>query len=329
MEKYYLGMNIGGTNCSVALGRNNQDYKLKLLGLSPKFQTLQVEPYKMIDQLILAAKKLLKEADINIVDISGIGISCGGPLNSKEGLILSPPNLIQWDNIPITKIVSKRFKVPAWLGNDANAGALAEWFFGAGKNRVNLIFLTFGTGIGAGIIMNNQLIRGASDMAGEVGRIRLENFGPVGNGKLGSLEGFCSGGGIAQLAQQMILAELQQGHPVSMLNNYDLRDIDAKVLMNFARQGDELALKIVDITANYLGKGLAIIIDILNPELIIIGSIYTRSEDLLYESMQKSLQEEAHPLALKNCQIVKSELGEKIGEISALSVAIYNDQQLY
>src|SRR5690606_15592063 len=132
--------------------------------------------------------------------LAAIGISCGGPLDSRRGVILSPPNLPGWDRIPVVEVFQQAFKVPVALQNDANAGALAEWLWGAGRGSHNMIFLTFGTGMGAGLILNGQLYSGTNDLAGEVGHIRLAPDGPVGYGKAGSFEGFCSGGGIKQLA---------------------------------------------------------------------------------------------------------------------------------
>jgi glucokinase len=167
--------------------------------------------------------------------VSGIGISCGGPLDSKRGLILSPPNLPGWDNIPITEYFSSRFHVPVFLQNDANACALAEWRYGAGKGLDDMVFLTFGTGIGAGLILNGKLYEGKQSMAGEAGHWRMASFGPIGYGKAGSFEGFCSGGGIAQLARQKILEQLQMGkkHPLAE----KLENISAKDVSRFAWGG--------------------------------------------------------------------------------------------
>ena len=133
-----------------------------------------------------------------------IGITCGGPLDSKKGLIMSPPNLPKWDKIPITKIIEDNFNVPVFLQNDANACALAEWRFGAGKGTNNMIFLTFGTGLGAGLILDGRLYAGTNNLAGEIGHIRLAKDGPLGYDKKGSFEGFCSGAGIARLAKKIL-----------------------------------------------------------------------------------------------------------------------------
>lgn len=159
--------------------------------------------------------------------------------------------------------------------NDANACAVAEWKFGAGRGYSNIIFLTFGTGMGAGLILNGNLYSGITDLAGEVGHLRLSGTGPVGFGKAGSFEGFCSGGGIAQLAQSKVLEKLQMGEKISFCKGIsELHLLTAKSVAEAAYRGDPLAMDIYKTCGFYLGKGLSLLIDVLNPELIILGSIY-------------------------------------------------------
>ncbi len=258
-------------------------------------------------------------------DLVKIGISCGGPLDSEEGVIYSPPNLPGWDSVPIVEIFKKEFNVPVEVQNDANACALAEWMMGAGVGTKNMIFLTFGTGMGAGLILNGQLYTGTNDLAGEVGHIRLAEDGPVGFGKAGSFEGFCSGGGIAQLAVSMVSEKLQKGELVDFCPSEDrLNKITARAVFEAAIAGDPVAEEIVHISAAFLGKGLAILIDVLNPECIVIGSIYTRNEELLKPLIEKVLKPEAIPAARNVCKIVPAVLGDNIGDYAALCVALNN-----
>ena len=200
-----LGFDIGGTKCAVVTAEA-VDSGIEIIA-KEKFPTdLSVKPEEMINRLIASADKLCGGEKPE-----RIGISCGGPLNSETGIIMSPPNLTGWDNVPIVKIVKAHFGVPVHLQNDANACAVAEWKFGAGKNSKNMVFLTFGTGLGAGLILNGRLYSGTNDNAGEVGHIRLEDSGPEGFGKSGSFEGFCSGGGIAQLGELYAEAAKKKG----------------------------------------------------------------------------------------------------------------------
>lgn len=161
--------------------------------------------------------------------------------------------------------------------NDANA--IAEWKYGAGQGCENLIFLTFGTGMGAGLILNSLLYSGTLDFAGEVGHLRLADTGPVEFGKAGSFEGYCSGGGIAQLAQIKVRERLQIGEKVCFCSSLDKLDqLTAKSVAKAAYNGDELALDIYNTCADYLGRELSLLIDILNPEVITMGSIYSRAK---------------------------------------------------
>ena len=212
--------------------------------------------------------------------------------------------------------------MPVAIQNDANACAMAEHRFGAGKGTRNMIFLTFGTGMGAGLILNGQIYAGTNDMAGEVGHIRMASFGPIGYGKSGSFEGFCSGGGIAQLGREMALEHIQRGTPANFCPSIDaLANLNAKTIADAADAGDEVAAEVYRRCGEMLGRGLAVLIDILNPELIVIGSIFARSEILLREAMQREIEREALPRSSAVCRIVPAALGEQIGDYAALAVA--------
>lgn len=318
-----LGFDIGGTKCAVVIGK----LKGEDIEIIDKEAMLTDRPvYGMIELLFSVAENLLSRHELSASRLSGIGISCGGPLSSKKGRILSPPNLPGWDNIPIVELAEKRFKRKVLLQNDANACAVAEWKYGAGRGYENVIFLTFGTGMGAGLILNGKLYSGASDLAGEVGHIRLADIGPVGFGKSGSFEGFCSGGGIAQLAQIKARERLQMGEPVAFCNTIaDLPGITAKSVALAAMEGDPLAVAVYETCAEYLGKAIALFIDILNPEIIILGSIYSRSKTLLEPVMMKVIQREAIAVSKEACLIVPAGLAENIGDIAALSLALMSN----
>lgn len=302
----FTGIDIGGTKCAVIVGdKNGIDEKIK-------FDTTTVE--ETIDNIIKATEKLGAH--------NAIGISCGGPLDSKKGIIMSPPNLPGWDNIEIVKIFEDKFNVPTGIQNDANACALAEWKYGAGIGTENMIFLTFGTGMGAGLILNGALYTGTNDMAGEVGHMRISEYGPVGYGKAGSFEGFCSGGGIAEIGKMLAREKLQVGKSVAFCKNYDeIENVTAKKIAEFAKEGDENAIRVYDICAEKLGMGLSILIDILNPQKIVIGSVFERSGELLREKMQEVIKREALCYSQNVCETVAAKLGDSIGDYAAIAVA--------
>ncbi len=272
----------------------------------------------MIKNLISLADGLKRNTEFEAV-----GISCGGPLDSKNGIIMSPPNLSGWDNVEIVKQIKEHYNVPVKLQNDANACAVAEWKFGAGIGFDNVIFLTFGTGMGAGLILDGKLYTGTNDNAGEVGHIRLENSGPVGYGKTGSFEGFCSGGGIAQLGYIKALKQVEQGvYPEYYKQGMSKNDITAKTIAQSAYNGDKTAIEVYKICGEYLGKGLSLLIDILNPQRIIIGSIFARSQDLMWKYAKEVIEKETLTFSRNVCEIVPSMLGEEIGDYAAVTTAL-------
>jgi len=296
-DKTYIGIDIGGTKTTVCAG----DISGKILKRI-SFPTNRV--------LNTALENIFRETGILITEygkdsIPAIGISCGGPLDSEKGVILSPPNLPEWVDVRISKILEEKFSLPVYLENDANACAMAEWYYGAGKGCKNMIFLTFGTGLGAGLILDGKIYRGANGQAGEVGHIRMTDGGPLGYGKRGSLEGWCSGGGLS----------------AAYFDLYGEKISGGEVCIR-AEHGDKKALKVIEQSASMLGRFLAMLIDIINPDRIVIGSIFTRSEALFRSRIEEIIRQEALPLCADACSIKPAALGESLGDVAAISVAI-------
>lgn len=311
---YYVGIDIGGTKCAVSLGDiNGTDIKIVD---KQQFLTIQNEPYQTLNQFTNITETIIKKHNVTV---SGIGISCGSPLNSKTGMILSPPNLVGWDKIPVVEHFETAFGVKSYLQNDANACAVAEWKYGAGIGIKNMIFLTFGTGFGAGLILDGRLYTGTNDMAGEIGHVRLTQDGPVGYGKAGSSEGYCSGNGIKRIAISLVDAEIQKGNkPLLYERAGSFDNITAKLVAELANdENDSLCLEIYRISGEKLGMALSILLDLFNPEMIVIGSIYVRNVNLLYKPMMEVITREA----LVSCDIVPAALGESVGDYAALSLA--------
>lgn len=316
--KNLIGIDIGGTKCAVIYGRMNGN-SLEIVD-KVKFPTTDVG--QTLENIERHAADLMSRNGLTAGNTEAMGISCGGPLDIGKGLIMSPPNLKGWDGIPIVRMLEERFGIKAALQNDANACALAEWKFGAGQGSRNMVFLTFGTGLGAGLILDSRLYSGTNGNAGEIGHIRLKEFGPVGYGKRGSFEGFCSGGGIAQLARTLAEERFQMGGKVSFCaSRDDLASITAKSVAEAALAGDELAREVYEISGEQLGRGLSLLIDTLNPDTIVIGSIFQRAGELLVPAMKRALEHEALPEAYRVCRIVPASLGDRVGDFASLSVA--------
>lgn len=324
MKKYSVGIDIGGTKCAVVLGKGRLENASREGFILDRivFPTKEEAGWRgTVQKLISSVEELWQRHQVLPGEVVGIGISCGGPLDHKKGMIMSPPNLYGWDQVPIVEILQDQFRIPVHLENDANACAVAEWKFGVARGMNNIIFLTFGTGLGAGLILDGKLYHGASDMAGEAGHIRLAEAGPVGYGKSGSFEGFCSGSGISQLAGIRLLEELQQGKRCQVERWCGQEKITAESLAAAAREGDAFAHSVFDLSAVYLGKGLAVLIDILNPEMIVIGSVYERCQELFQEKMWEVLRKEALESACGVCRVEAASLGNEVGDYAALAVA--------
>ena len=308
-----LGFDIGGTKCAaITADWENQNLSITQRVECPTDHTISGEA--MAARLFALADTILKDTP------DAIGISCGGPLDAARGIVLSPPNLPTWRNVPITAMAEAHFGVPARLVNDANAGAVAEWKFGAGRGLSSMVFLTFGTGLGAGLILDGRLYEGVSGNAGEVGHIRLAENGPLGFGKHGSFEGFCSGGGIARLAWQM--AKSAPVPPSFLREGMAKEELNAKDVAEAARAGDAVAMEVFHVAGEHLGAGLAILVDILNPEAIVIGGVFMRCRDLLLSHCEAVLAREALDASLCDCRILPAALGESIGDYAALGAAL-------
>lgn len=302
-----LGIDLGGTKCAVGLP-------------TPDGGVREVARFGTLDPERTLARLCAEIAAHAPPGIPAFGVSCGGPLDAERGLILSPPNLPGWDRIAICQALTERFGGRAWLMNDANACALAEWQAGAGRGARNLVFLTMGTGMGAGLILDGRLYAGTTGDAGEVGHVRLAPEGPIGFGKAGSFEGFCSGGGIAQLIRR----RLPSFAGSSLLHGRPLESLTARDLAEAAVAGDAFALGLWTEVGRRLGEALAMLIDVLNPDCIVIGSIFARCERWLRPAMDDVLEREALGPSRRACRIVPAALGESIGSHAAVAIARYH-----
>lgn len=304
-----IGVDIGGTKCALSVPAGADRVREVV-----RFPTTDVQG--TLERIYAEIARLAPTRD------TVFGVSCGGPLDSKKGLVLSPPNLPGWDRIPICAELTKRFGGRAFLMNDANACALAEWQFGAGRGCQSMMFLTMGTGMGAGLILDGRLYEGVTGNAGEVGHMRMAADGPVGYGKAGSFEGFCSGGGIAQIARERVAGFAG----ASTLKSLAAEQLTARAVGEAAAAGDALALALWREVGQRLGEALAVFIDVLNPERIVIGSIYQRCERFIAPAMQAVIAREALPDSARDCRVVPAVLGDEIGSYAAVAIARYHGE---
>lgn len=302
----YLGIDIGGTKTAVTLLREGEGVLAK-----ERFATRAEEgPERGLGRILEAAGKVAPPGS----SLQGVGISVGAMFDPVTGCFGVAPHMPAWEGFPIVPAVAQALSLPVAADNDANACALAEWRYGAGKGTRHLAFLTFGTGLGAGLILDGRLYRGKSALAGEIGATRVADDGPPVRGKPGCLEGYASGAGIAGLVEWRLAGYqgvtcLKPGAP-------------AQAVAEGARAGDPLCLSILRESGDYLGRGLAILMDLLNLEIIVIGSIFVRCEDLLRPAMEAAIRRDAMTATRADCRVVPAQLGEQIGDYAALALAV-------
>jgi len=312
-----LGFDIGGTKSAVCLGTASGEIKDRTEMAMDSAEA----PDSIVGKLVDSAQVLLKQHDLAAKDLDGMGVSCGGPLDWESGTILTPPNLPLWESVPIRTMLESAFAgIRVAVENDANATALAEWKFGAGQGTQNMVFVTMGTGIGAGIILGGQLFRGTNGMAGEVGHQTIKMDGPkCGCGKRGCLEAMASGPAIARLAQESLL--YGRGHSLLAKANGRVKEITARHVVEAAKEGDAFSRGILEEAGAYMGIGLANIIQILNPEKIILGTIAVHAGDLILEPIRRAVEEYAWERSRSVCEILPAGLGDRAQDLAAISLA--------
>lgn len=306
MPPLLLGLDIGGTKTGIILGDAKAQVYRRI-----EVPTPAQEPFgPAVDKIAAAADAMMVECKSDGVGIpQAISVSVGGPLDIDRGVLYAPPHLAAWGEAPLKAHLEEVFDLPVYVEHDGNAGALAEFYFGAGRGTRNMVFLTMGTGLGAGLILNGRIYHGSSDMAGEVGHVRMAEDGPVQYGKSGSWEAFSSGAGLVSLAHW----KQPDRWPA---------DLTTRGVIERALNNDPDAREVVAEAGRWFGRGLAMLVDILNPDVIVVGTLGVVLGDLLLDPARAVVQEEALPRAADACRIVPAVLGKRLGDVSALMAAI-------
>src|SRR5579875_11639 len=316
---YVLGFDIGGTKSAVVLATMDGTLRARMqIPTRPQMRSAET----VLSELTELARALLEEENVSQHDLAGISVVCGGPLDLENGLICSPPNLPGWDNVPIVAFLQERFHLPVVLENDANAGALAEWLFGAGKGASHLIYLTMGTGIGGGLILDGRLYHGKQGLAGEIGHQTILPDGPLcACGKQGCLEALASGPAIARLARESLMYGRHKR--VLSLAGGKPADITAEHVIAAAKEGDNFAQGLLEEIGTYLGIGIANVLQILNPECVILGTIAVHAGDCLLEPVRKAVAERCWAKIAAGCRILPAGLGTQVQDYAAIAPLIY------
>lgn len=311
-EKYRIGVDIGGTNVKIALVDKKGEISF------PKSVPTRAEMgYEYtVSNIIQSVKELIEEAKIDKNSLEGIGFGFPGQIDCDNGVVRILPNIPGWIDVPIAEIMQKEFNVPVKVDNDVRCAALAELNYGAGEGCKNLICITVGTGIGSGLIINGKLVRGASNAAGEIGHIKLAiHDGPIcGCGDTGCFEAFASGPAIVAMAKEYINGGKSTKYR-EMAGSAD--DITPEIVAKAAKEGDVVAQRIFSIIGEYLGVGLSSVVNLLNPEKIVVGGGVADAGDILFNPLKKALKDRAMPIQGAAVEVVPAQLGNTAGIIGA------------
>ncbi len=308
-----IGIDVGGTNVKIALVDDNG--KIIYSNSVPTYAKMGYE--YTVNNIKQAIRDLMKETNTTPTDIEGIGFDFPGQVDCKTGVVKLAPNIPGWVNVPIAQMIEDEFHIPTRIDNDVRCAALGELKFGAGRGCENFICITVGTGIGSGIVINGKVVRGATNAAGELGHIKLQmNGGPIcGCGDTGCLEAFASGPAIVAMAQDYIKGG--KSTKFREMAAAESGEITPYMVAKAAEEGDPVAKRIFEIVGEYIGIGLTSVINLLNPERVIIGGGVAESGELLLAPIRKTIKERAMVVAGNAVEIVPAQLGNSAGVIGA------------
>jgi glucokinase len=316
MKEYYLGLDLGGTKILTGLA----DTQGNIITRSRKETEANLGEDKIIANMIETIETVIEKAGVKKEEVKTLGIGSPGPLDAQKGIIIENSNL-PWKNVALVEKMESALGIKTILKNDANAAALGEKWFGAGRTVDNMVYLTISTGIGGGAIINKELFTGINDNACEIGHTVIDPDGPLcGCGNHGCLESFASGTAIGREAREAAAT----GKSKKMLELADniVEDIDAVICAQAAYQGDQTAREIFEKAGYYLGIGLGNVINIFNTEMIILGGGVMKASDLFLDQALATMKEIALQGPLEMVTVTEAELGSDIGLMGAIAVAM-------
>ena len=318
--KYIIGMDLGGTKISAgALSEDGQSTH----GVRSIATQAELGAEGVVDRILSVIdgvmEDTMKETGASRQDFIGIGAGAPGPLDREKGIVVVAPNL-GWKDFPLSDRINKRFGIPVTLDNDANCATVGEWWLGAARGGTNVVGVTIGTGIGGGLIIDKKLYHGASDVAGEIGHTTIDVNGRYCKcGNYGCLEAYASGPAIATRAREALIREDTASMLPAMVDG-QLDRITAETVYDAAKKGDGLANDIVRDTARYLGAGIATLLNVINPDVVVIAGGVTRAGEALFGPLRTEVRRRAFNPAVEAVRIVPAELPGTAGVVGAVAV---------
>lgn len=312
--QYVVGIDVGGTKIAACL----MDEEGKMSGRATLPTLASEGPEAVIGRIKQSFFEVLKQGQIEQNQVAALGIGMPGPLDTKKGIVKNTPNLPGWIDIPLLQILKSEINLPMVLENDANAAALGENLYGAGKGIDNFVYITVSTGIGGGVVLNGRLFKGQDGNAAEIGHMTINFDGPrCGCGNKGCWEAYASGTALARFAREGIDA----GEATKIKELAGKENVKAEHVFVAAKKGDKFALELIEKEGFYLGVGLANVINAYNPKRIAIGGGLTHEWDMFYDRMMQVMRERALGASIEGLEVVKAALGKDVGVIGAAAVA--------
>jgi glucokinase len=318
-KSYIIGVDLGGTKISAgALSEDGTEAH----GIRSIATQSDIGAEGVVDRIISIIEGVMqdtiKETGASKKDFLGIGMGAPGPLDREKGIVVVAPNL-GWRNFPLRERVTSRLKLPVSIDNDANCATVGEWWLGAARGGVNVVGITIGTGIGGGLILDGKLYHGSSDVAGEIGHTTIDVNGRYCKcGNYGCLEAYASGPAIATRAREALIREDTASMLPAMVDG-QLDKITAEIVYDAAKKGDGLANEIVRDTARYLGAGIATLLNVVNPDVVVIAGGVTRAGEALFAPLRTEVRRRAFSPAVEACRIVPAELPGTAGVVGAVA----------
>lgn len=311
MNQAKIGFDLGGTNMGASIV--SLDGKILYSNECPTLASESAE--NVIGRIKNLIANCFEKAKTENLEILSIGIGCPGIIDTDNGIVKYSPNITNWSNVEISKILNQEFQVPVYVDNDVRVAALGEYFFGAGKGYKNILCITIGTGIGGGIILDGKIMRGSSQSMGEIGHITLKKDGPLcGCGNYGCLEALASSIAIIREAKAVI-----ENNGSEIMKNLlaNTSELNAKLVTDAYHQGDKEAIRIINEVAEWVGIGLSSVINLINPEVIIIGGGVSMAGDILFNPIKKEIEKRALKIPRELVKIVPAQLGNDAGMIGS------------
>ncbi len=313
-KSFIVGVDLGGTNTKIALISPSK----KIVDRTTFYTALYKNKQGLIKRIADEVKNIITANKISLGDVKGVGLGLPGLIDPTNGIVFKLINIPGWKNVPLKKILENKLNLPVSIDNDVNATCLAEFLYGAGKGSKNMVAVSLGTGVGAGIIINSSLYRGSSFSAGEFGHIQIDKNGPrCGCGNNGCLESFCGNYAIIRRAKSKIKRKK------STILSDKIRDLTPYHLSQAAKKGDAIALETWRDIGNSLGVGLSFLVNVLNPERIVICGGVSNSGKYLMRPLISSLKKNSLSVPYNKVKVVFSKLGQDVGVIGAASLVSY------